>query len=451
MLALPLALVRGGTLAESDTFWQVRTGLQILSTHHIPTHDSFSWTVPGRPWSLNSWGFDVVAALAYRTAGLRLVGVLSSALVLLVALAILLLARRLGASPAVAGLVLAAASPLVLAWMSARPQTVDFAAVPLLLVLLLSGRRVLTLAGVAGLQAAWANLHAAAPLGVAVVALALAPAAAAALRRRAWVALRWPAAVVLAAAAGTLMTPLGLSLVTHAQQVGAASSGLVVEWRHLAWSNPGQVALLGLGVGGLVVTVRHRWLVLSGPLALLLAAGIDAVRFLPILFAVGVAPLAAQLSRPTRCERASLLRLATLSVVAGVVVVGLAPLAVRGLRHPGRLAGTYPVSAVRALPAGCRVLNDYLVGGYVILTRPDVPVSLDSRNDLYGKAEVRRVDALLAGGGPDPAAAVEASGATCVLTAPGSRLAGALAGDRGWRLVFRDGSAAVLAWPAGVG
>ena len=37
-----------------------------------------------------------------------------------------------------------------------------------------------------------------------------------------------------------------------------------------------------------------------------------------------------------------------------------------------------------ALPSGCRLANDYRVGSWVVWARPDVPVSIDGRNDLFG-------------------------------------------------------------------
>src|ERR687884_1764760 len=63
---VPVALARAGLLAESDTFWEIRTGQLILAAHRIPRTDPFSWTAYGRPWHPNSWGFDVLLAPAYR-------------------------------------------------------------------------------------------------------------------------------------------------------------------------------------------------------------------------------------------------------------------------------------------------------------------------------------------------------------------------------------------------
>src|SRR5215471_15408329 len=60
MLAfVPFAVLRAGDLSEADTFWQIRTGLFTIAHRSIPAVDTFSWTMRGKPWSLNSWGFNV--------------------------------------------------------------------------------------------------------------------------------------------------------------------------------------------------------------------------------------------------------------------------------------------------------------------------------------------------------------------------------------------------------
>jgi len=46
---LPVPPARAENLAESDTFWQIRTGLLTLGQQRIPTVDPFSWTANGNP------------------------------------------------------------------------------------------------------------------------------------------------------------------------------------------------------------------------------------------------------------------------------------------------------------------------------------------------------------------------------------------------------------------
>ena len=167
---LPVVVLRAGDLAESDTFWQVRTGEFILDHASIPAVDPFSWTAHGVPWQMNSWGFNVVLALAYRAGGLPAVAVLCGAVVFAIAALTLLLARRLGAAPFPAGVLLVAASPLLIEWLSARPQLVDYVAVLCLCLLLrraASGTRGSgAYSPIAVLAVLWVNLHAGVLLGV---------------------------------------------------------------------------------------------------------------------------------------------------------------------------------------------------------------------------------------------------------------------------------------------
>jgi hypothetical protein len=85
---------------------------------------------------------------------------------------VLLLARQLGASPAVAGALPFLSSTLLIDWLSARPQLVDYVAVLVLVMLLRSlvhgehHMRALLRVGI--LSAVWVNLHSAALLRVGV-------------------------------------------------------------------------------------------------------------------------------------------------------------------------------------------------------------------------------------------------------------------------------------------
>ena len=56
---------------DPDVWWHIRVGQNILSTHHWPTHDPFSFTVAGTPWLAYEWLGDVVIGSAERFAGVR--------------------------------------------------------------------------------------------------------------------------------------------------------------------------------------------------------------------------------------------------------------------------------------------------------------------------------------------------------------------------------------------
>jgi hypothetical protein len=71
----------------------------------------------------------------------------------------------------------------------------------------------------------------------------------------------------------------------------------------------------------------------------------------------------------------------------------------------------------------------------VILERPDVPVSLDTRNDLYGRQRVLADEQVVAGKGD---IANGLAGAGCVLVPPATGLAKWLRTSQGWRLAVSD-------------
>lgn len=436
---LPFAVARAGVLAESDTFWQVRAGLQILEEGRIPAVDSYSWTAAGMPWTLNSWGFDVLLGAVYRAAGLPGVAAFCAGIVAGIFALALLLARKLGASPAVAAGVLFLVTPMLAGWLSARPQLVDYAAV-LVLVLLL--RRLTeeasagTVAWIGLLTVVWVNLHAAALLGVGITGASVVA-----------VLLRWPTrsrwrlfvAAFLVTAAGALVNPYGVGVFAQATKVQGASAGVVMEWQHVSLTDPVQVVLLVAAVAALLLAVRRGDLMQAAVLFTCCVAAGGAVRFLPVAAVVAVPTLAAAASRPAVLRylrsRRQLLMPAAAVAVGAVLTVAVPSLAHVGRPDPARFPGS---AVVASIPAGCRVFNSYVLGGFLLLERPDVLVSVDSRNDLYGSAVVVAAERTVRAGTAVPA------GAGCVMVPPTSRLAASLRDDGRWVAAAADPAAAVF-------
>jgi hypothetical protein len=444
---LPVAMVRASVMAESDSFWEIRTGQLILQTGHIPAVDTFSWWAFGRPWAPDSWAFDVLLALAYRGGGLRLVAVAGAAAVLAIGAAVLLVARRLGAAPVVACVLVTAWMLVAIGWLSVRPQLVDYLAVPLILLVAgdnrLYGRiqsRRLVLVSL--IFAAWVNLHAAAPIGV-VVLLAYGAGELLGRRQVAHAQLRSPQAIfkallpALAGLIGLVINPQGLDLFRQVQRTALSSASLITEWGHVSLSNPGQLLMLGAGVLGIVAAARrHRWdlAIVLGTLAI---GSITLIRLLPILDVVALPVLAADASL---CAAGRESRNALRAVAVGLIGV----LAVEAAVDVPRIGeASLPVQSVSALPAGCRLFNEYLLGGIVILLRPDVPVSMDSRNDLYGRDDVLYQQQLLSNtkGGADT---LDQLAVNCVLIPQNAGLAGQLSVSADWERVRSDPGATVF-------
>jgi len=125
--------------------------------------------------------------------------------------------------------------------------------------------------------------------------------------------------------------------------------------------------------------------------------------------------------------------------VAWIVV--MAPL-VPSLGRVGTIDVEVPVAATDAVPAGCLLLNEYEYGGLVIDRRwPDVLVSQDGRNDLYGSELLEREESILGGTSP---AAVDGFGAGCALLRADRPLVSALEADDGWNRVATDRGAVLF-------
>ena len=444
----PVAVLRAGTLSESDTFWQIRVGLVTIGHRAIPAVDTFSWTMRGHPWTLNSWGFDVAAAVAYRIAGLPGAAWLCAALTMALAALVLLLARQLGAAPAVAAVALLVASPFLIGWLTARPQLIDYIALPVLVMLARKfadgSARFRTVLSVGALSVLWVNLHAGALLAVPVTGacaglLLLRPAT----RARGWMCL----AAAGAALAGCFVNPYGVGIIGQAEQVRSASAGLIVEWQHLNPASPLQDLSLAIGLLGLVIAVRRRDPAVIATLAVTATGAILAIRFLPFVVLIALPVIAAWASHPgpalaryARSRRVMFRR----TGVAGFAALAL--VTAPSLTHIGQPdLARYPVSIAADIPSGCHLFNTDLIGGYIILVRPDVPVSLDTRNTLYGRRRLLADERVLAGRG-DLRRGL--AGAGCVLIPPRSGLARRLTRDPAWQRRAAD-SAAVLFVRAG--
>jgi hypothetical protein len=431
---LPVVVFRAGMLTEADTFWEIRTGLLTISHRAIPTVDPFSWTVQGKPWMLNSWGFNVLIAGAYRLLGLPGVAWACAGLTMIIGGLVLLLARQLGASAFVAGMLLLLASPLLTGWLSARPQLADYAAVLVLAILMrriAAGRNPVWPVMATGIvSVVWVNLHAGELFGVAMIGAC----AVLLLAKRDLRSGGWCLAAGALALAGSFLNPYGVGILKQAADVQSASSGVMAEWQHLNPENPMQLAALAVGLIALTLAVRRRDLVFIGGLGIAAAGSVFAIRFLPVLVLLALPVLAASVSRPPVLRYLHSRRIVFyLGLAAGTVV------ALPSLGHIGRPDSLfYSIKVAKDIPPHCRLFNTDLLGGFVILERPDVQVSLDTRNDLYGRQRMFAEELVLAGKG-DVASGL--AGAGCVLVPPATGLAKWLSASHGWRLADSDSTA----------
>lgn len=437
---LPLVVYRAGVLAEADTFWQIRIGMLVIAHHAIPATDTFSWTMYGKLYFQNSWGFDVLLAIGYRLGGLPGAVWLCALITLGIAALALGLSRTLGASPAASAAALfLAAAPLTI-WLSARPQLVDYAAVLALATVLRRIERgqgrsgAVALAGL--LTVAWINLHASALLAIAI---AVASAAVLALTRRG-AASRCAAAAAAATALACLANPYGTGVLHQAVQVRDAAVTSIAEWMPLDWASPVQDIAFLAGVAAVIIAWRRRELVLTAALVVCLAGSVEAWRILPFAVLLSAPVLSAFASDPPHSIRRYLASRRVMFQRCGALgLVAMVAVAAPSLTHIGRPEpATYPVHLVADIPHGCRLFTNDVIGSYVILARPDVLVSLDSRNNLYGRSLPLAEERVLHGWGD---LSQGLAGAGCVLVPRNYGLAQRLRDDPQWEVRVADQTA----------
>src|SRR5271156_4075852 len=59
-----------GFVVDPDLWWHIKVGQNIVTSHHWPTSDPFSYTVAGNPWMAYEWLGDVVIGTVARVGGL---------------------------------------------------------------------------------------------------------------------------------------------------------------------------------------------------------------------------------------------------------------------------------------------------------------------------------------------------------------------------------------------
>jgi hypothetical protein len=421
---------------QSDTWWLVRMGRDILDTGSIPTTDTYSSTVRGSHWPNHEWLSGVLFYLLYQAGGLNLLVISSALLVLATWYGVYRLCEgppRVRVIAMLIGLVAQATS-----W-SVRPQLLSQAFFVLALLLVNQPRRhwLYPL-----LFLLWANVHA----GVASGALVLIAAAAAAVwrfRDQAW---RW-LGIGVASALATLLNPLGWDIWLYTLgSVNSIARKYIQEWQPAGLGDPNSYPFLLLGLLVLLVLwfTRRGWsthrdwtfIICAG---LLLVLGARSVRHTAI-FALLASPL---LSHPFRAVAAQppvqppIGRLNRWLPIGGLVA-SVVFVATAWLSRPAPFAPEL-VAGVRACQG--TLFNTFDYGGELIWFVPERPVFIDNRQDPY--SDDLFIAAALAEERGDYQALFERYDVRCALVPVAQRIYPALLGA-GWSEIVRTDTLAVL-------
>jgi len=428
--------------AQSDTWWQLRTGQEIWRTRHVVLADSFSHTVAGGYWPNHEWLSQAIFFAAYRAGGMPAVTALAAAAVV----AAWAIVWRLTPGDRGRRLLIAAFGVVgsAMAW-SIRPQVLTLLLLALTMLALVRRRY----AWLPVIFVVWANLHGGVTLGMILLAAAIVAETIDERRLPARLA-AWTAASF----AATALTPLGVTLWTEVvASLGRLREYRVFEWRPPSIADPAALPfwLLAAALSVLFVLAppwRRRSplnVVVWGALALLPIA-VTSGRTIPpfTLLAVPAIASLAESRFPSRAACARVERPAFNAAIAGlmcavvVLMIGRAwtlPLARLGWRPlPDRA-----IAALRACPPA--LYNRYDEGGFLIWFVPEKKVFVDSRQDPYPPSLIEEQIRVESTGNYEEL--FDRYAIRCAFVPSDSRVASRLAAG-GWTRLYDDDGWSVL-------
>ena len=435
---------------SGDVYFHWAAGNWMLDHHGVIRRDVFSYTVQGRPWVADEWGFELALAWLVRTIGpvaFWLASAGSCALALLLSVARW---RRQGAQWLWTAALACLAAAGLLYGLGPRPQDPSyalFAAELLLLSLARSDAR--WLAALPLLLLVWANVHGSFLLGLGVLVLelvwSLLPELHGRLRVEPRLAPRPVAAALGASVLASFVNPHGPGLLAYAAKVSASTelTSLIQEWQS---PNFHDLYVLALVVGPLlwlvaVLGLSSRRLDLGEVVLalLLLVLTLHAVRFLPYLVLAWCSVMSRWVPGRETIRPSWLTLPVAIALVAGLLAGPHVP---AGAPQRGSGSLDMPVDAAAYLRhQQGRVFATYWWGDY--LDHVGIPVFVDGRTDLYFGTKVLSTYVAVSELTTDPDAVFGRWDVRWVLWNRDTALSRYLSRDPGWRLVLSSGDALV--------
>lgn len=399
--AFVLALAGGAVRFDPDAYWQIATGRWILAHGYVPTHDLYSFTLPGAPWIVQEWGAELLMNVVYGLGGWQGLGLLCAALFGLTIgyLARFLLARM---EPLHALLLTVLAACMMFSYIIVRPYEIVWPLTALWVGGLIESRerRGAPPWWLLGVMLIWANLHGSFILGLGVATVIAVEAIVDAKGNRMDAGRKW-GAFIAAAFGCAMLNPQGYRLLLFPfHLLGLHVLSELTEWQQPSFQGLPVFGLWLLSLLALAFSGRVRLpLLRSMTLLALIYMALQHVRNVSLLGFIAplliASPLADQWKKmPARRRNAEALdrgfralarpgKIAALCatlVIAGAL--GFAVVAVRKSDPPGKFTPRAALDVLLADRPDARIFNDYNFGGYLIFR--GVPVFVDGRADMYG-------------------------------------------------------------------
>jgi hypothetical protein len=385
---------------DPDLWWHIKTGQNILATHHWPTTDPYSFTVSGAPWMAYEWLGDVCLGAVAKYGGLQ--GLLALLIVLSsVTMLALYYFATLRSSSSKAGFVSSFLLFLLAnASFNLRPQMFGYLFLILTLIALEHFRqgRERWIWFLPLLFLIWINTHGSWVIGLGLIftylACGLKQFSLGSIEGTAWTSRqrRTLELVLLLCLTAIPVTPYGPRLATYPFTVASSlplNVGNVLEWQPMPFNLVGGKIFLAavLGFFLLQMVVRSRFhlaeiLLFFGGTAMACLHIRFLMLFVPFFAPVFAVLLARWMSPYERSKDKFVLNGVIIAMVLACLIRYF-PSQQETQRIVGREFPTRAVAYLKQHPVAGPMYNTYGFGGYLIWALPEKRVFIDGRGDLY--------------------------------------------------------------------
>jgi hypothetical protein len=461
LLAMLATLTVRSRFNDTDTWWQLKTGEIIWTTHTVPTTDLFSYTTNHHTWIPHEWLSQLLIYGAYRWggySGLMLWLCFFSAALLIAGYTLCSLYSGNSKTAFLGALIIWLFSTTVL---SIRPQLVGYLLLVLELILVHLGRTrdPRWFFGLPPLFVLWVNCHGSFFLGLLLLGLFLF-CSFFDLRLGLLVSSRWDLRrrrtlvwALLLSTAALFLNPVGVKQILYPLNTLLRQHIVVSqisEWMPLQFTDPRGAALLAiLGCIFLLVIVRRAELFWHELLMLVMGTllGISHQR-LVVVFGLLAAPIVSRLISTSwdsySIEHDHPLPNAVLITLALATVIFTFP-SRQDLAE--QVADGNPVKAVEFIKnrhLSGHMLNAFDYGGYLIWALPNQPVFVDGRADVYEWSGVLDEFARWATLQRDPNALLDKYDVDFCILERGSLMANVMPLLPTWKVIYSDDVAVIF-------
>lgn len=392
-------------LSDPDTFWHIAQGRWIAQHGRVPTVDSFSFSMPGAPWSPPEWAAELFIAGASHVAGWAgLVLITAASFGFTIAYLTRFLLRRM--EPLHALVFALFAGRMMMPFLFARPHALAWPLTVIWVGTLVeyneAGRRPPW--WLLGLLLLWVNLHSSFVLGLALAAgVGVDAVLSVESTERKRVLQQWGLFAIVASAC-VLINPRGLGAITFVFDNMRMRTVLALtdEWQVADFQKLQVLAVWLLALLGLAFTGRLRLPAARSTLVLgLIYLALQHVRNQALLGLIAPLLIARPMAMYWRSDRTEgpgakhldhwfrkLAHPAPMRIAVSIWLLAVTfAVAALGITRPQPAENIMPQRALDALIAaggGSRILNSLNFGGYLIYR--GVPVYIDGRTPIYGDA-----------------------------------------------------------------